>query len=76
MPNLINLRLGFYYNNIKEMNMSKLIFNQEAIKKLKEKDEVTYISEKSISLSPEFRIKIVMCKTKYDAVILFENIGI
>ena len=56
--------------------MSKMIFNQETIKILKEKDEVTYISEKSISLSPEFRIKIVMCKTKYDAVILFENIGI
>ena len=56
--------------------MSKMLFSQEAIKMLKEKDEVTYISEKSISFTPEFRIKIATCKTKYDAVLLFESIGI
>ena len=56
--------------------MSKMIFSQETIKMLKEKDEVTYISEKSISFSLEFRIKIATCKNKFDVVLLFDSVGI
>lgn len=56
--------------------MSKILFSQEAITMLKQHKEVTYISEKSISFTPEFRIKIATCKTKYDAIELFESVGI
>ncbi len=56
--------------------MSKILFSQEAIAMLKQHKEVTYISEKSISFTPEFRIKIATCKTKYDAIELFESVGI
>ncbi len=56
--------------------MSKILFSQESITMLKAIEVVTYISEKSISFTPEFRIKIATCKTKYDAVELFESVGI
>ncbi|WOO88757.1 hypothetical protein R2F61_07695 [Mollicutes bacterium LVI A0078] len=56
--------------------MSKILFTQEAITMLKQHKEVTYISKKSTSFTPEFRIKIATCKTKYDAIELFESVGI
>lgn len=56
--------------------MSKILFSQEAITMLKQHEQVTYISEKSISFTPEFRVEIARCKTKYDAVELFESTGI
>ncbi len=56
--------------------MSKILFSKEAINMLKEHKEVTYISEKSISFTSEFRVKIATCKTKYDVLELFENVGI
>ncbi len=56
--------------------MSKILFSQEAITMLKQHELVTYISEKSINFTPEFRVQIATCKTKYDAVELFESVGI
>lgn len=43
---------------------------------LKQHKEVRYISPKSISFTPEFRIKIATCKTKYDAIKLFKSVAI
>ena len=56
--------------------MSKTLFTQEAINMLRKNSKVTYISEKSISFTPEFRVEIARCKTKYDAIELFINVGI
>ncbi len=56
--------------------MSKKIFKLEAINELKNNKNVTYISEKSISFTTEFRIEIAKCKTKFDVVELFQSEGI
>ncbi len=48
--------------------MSKTLFTQEAINMLRKNSKVTYISEKSISFTLEFRVEIARCKTKYDAI--------
>ncbi len=56
--------------------MSKILFTQEAVSMLKKHKEVTYISEKSISFTVEFRVKIATCKTMYDVIELFESVDI
>ncbi|WOO89979.1 HTH domain-containing protein [Mollicutes bacterium LVI A0078] len=53
--------------------MANKKFTQETIDTLRNIDVVTYISETQINFTPDFKVEVAKCKTKYDARQLFKE---
>lgn len=53
--------------------MANKKFSQETIDTLRSIDVVTYISETQINFTPEFKVEVANCKTKYEARQLFKE---